>query len=36
MARLFLGGAGHFIKTFRAIYVNKPDGRTFTFTTNTP
>ena len=30
--RSFLGDAGHFIKTFRAIYVNNPHGRPFTFT----
>ena len=27
-----LGDAGHFISTFRAIYLNNPDGRAFAFT----
>ncbi len=28
----FLGDAGHFINSFRAIYLNNPDGRAFSFT----
>ena len=28
----FLGDAGHFISSFRAIYLNNPDGRSFAFT----
>ena len=30
--RSFLGDAGHFISSFRAIYLNNPDGRAFAFT----
>ena len=29
--RSFLGDAGHFISSFRAIYLNNPDGRAFAF-----
>ena len=28
----FLGDAGHFISSFRAIYLNNPEGRAFSFT----
>ena len=30
--RSFLGDAGHFISSFRAIYLNNPEGRAFAFT----
>ena len=30
----FLGDAGHFIMNFRAVYINNPDGRAFTFTSH--